>query len=375
MTNKNSHDMVMKMKLEKQIRKSIYPKGHKYEGKLKSYEISIGKNDISEDDEKKFYQNDKGLFVYDVVICSKDDFHAINQENKDLKLQIKHLQDNIHQLEAEIDEKSQSNKSSTSEYYEKLDEMKKRNSDLKQKHENEMSAITEDHQKNIESLADEFNEKIEGLKQIIASKDELIKENEAKYQDEIHHIKEDYSGKASSFSQKISNLENQNLQEINNLEKSQSDEISELKENHANEILELEKTHQDDVLALNQELSSIKLNHEKEINELKQSHKDEVSELKQNQFNKEYHMKISDHNKEISKVKDYLVKLRVKDHQDNIRFASDFEDLGFFEKHTSKFTDIIKEMKETDEKKLLKIDEDFSKFLLDAPDDDNHENE
>jgi cell division septum initiation protein DivIVA len=290
----------MKMKyLEKQMRKSFYKNG-----KLKSYEISIGKNDISEDAEK-FYQNDKGLQVSDVIICFKDDFDAIIQENKDLKQQIEDHQSEIKGLEAKIDEKSQSNIDNSSSYYEKLDELKKRNSTLKENHEKEMSAIDEDHQKEIKSIKDSYNKRIDEL-------NDEIRDIKAKSNDEIIQLRKDLQS-----------------------------EMEDLKENQFDENYHMKKE-----------------DHQKAINDL-------------TLFNQEYHMKISDHEKDISKVKDYLVSLRVKDHQDNLRFTSDLENLGFFEKHSSKFTDIIKAMKETDEKKLNMIDEDFSNYLIEASEDDN----
>jgi hypothetical protein len=65
----------------------------------------------------------------------------------------------------------------------------------------------------------------------------------------------------------------------------------------------------------------------------------------------------------------------MKDHKDNSRFIAEFEDLNAIEKHTSKFKNILKEMKEKDEIKLMNIDEDFPKLQLETSEDNNEANE
>lgn len=343
--------------------------------KFRNYTITINKGDNV--DEAKFNGN-----FCDVIVCYKDDFHQLIQDNEDMKLQIKDLQDNIHNLEAKIDKKTQSNKSSTSEIYEKLNEkvseinnLKKSHQieldNLKENHSNELLDITAKHEKEIENITDDLNAKIDELNESISSKDEKIRSNEAKSKDEIHHLKEDHLKEINHLQENQSKKISEMKSEISQLKEDHLKKVNHLDNDNADKIFELEKSYQDEINQLNDEISSLKLNHKDELSRLKQSHIDEVSELKENQFNDEYHMNISDHQKKISDIKDYLVNLRVKDHQDNMRFASDFENLGFFEKHSSKYGNIIKEMKETDEKKLLKIDEDFSKYLIKASEENN----
>lgn len=349
----------MKMKyLEKEMKK-VFSKG-----KFRNYTITINKGD--DVDEARFNEN-----VCEVIVCYKDDFHQTMQENESMKLQIKDLQDKILNLEAKIDKKTQSNKSSTSEIYKKLNEKVSELSELKKTHQieldnlkenqsNELLDVTEKHEKEIENITDDFNAKIDELEESISSKNAIIDKVTSKYKDEIHHLKEDHLKEINhlqhNHSKKISELKS----EISQLKEDHLKKVNHLDNDNADKFLEIEKAHQDEVNQLNDEIASLKL-----------KHKDEISELKENQFNDEYHMNISDHQKKISDIKDYLVNLRMRDHQDNMRFASDFENLGFFEKHSSKYGNIIKEMKEIDEKKLLQIDEDFSKYLIEASEESN----
>jgi len=360
----------MKMKyFEKQMKK-VFSKD-----KFRNYTITINKGDNV--DEGKFDDN-----VCDVIVCYKDDFHQLMQENESMKLQINDLQDKILNLEAMIDKKTQSNKSSTSEIYEKLNEKVSEINNLKKSHQieldklkennsSELLDVTEKHEKEIENITDDFNAKIDELEDSLSSKNAIIDEVTSKSKDEIHRLKEDRLKEINNLqhnhSKVISELQSENSQ----LKEDHLKKVNHLDNNNADKILELEKAHQDEVNQLNDEIASLKLKHKDEISELKQSHIDEVSDLKENQFNDECHMNIADHQKMISDIKDYLVNLRMRDHQDNMRFASDLEDLGFFEKHSSKYGNIIKEMKETDEKKLLQIDEDLSKYLIEAGEENN----
>lgn len=331
----------MMMKYFEKKMKKVFSKG-----KFRNYTITINKGD--DVDETKFNENE-----CDVIICYKDDFDNQLQQIAENQNQINSLNQKIIQLEEKLAKKTKSNQSSTSEVYEKLNEKvseikhlekshEKELNDLKENHENELSSLHQKHLQDLETKDNEFNSKINQLNEELSSKDAIIDDIQSKSKDEIHHQKEKH------------------LKEINHLDN-----------DNADKILELEKSHQKEVNHLSDEIASLKLNHKDEISELKQSYIDEISELKENQFNDEYHMKISDHQKEISDIKDYLVNLRMKDHNQHERFISDLEDLGFFEKHSSKYSNILKEMKEINQKKLLKIDDEFSKILIDAPDNDN----
>ena len=371
----------MMMKYFEKKMKKVFSKG-----KFRNYTITINKGD--DVDETKFNENE-----CDVIICYKDDFDNQLQQIAENQNQINSLNQKIIQLEEKLAKKTKSNQSSTSEVYEKLNEKvsevkhlekshekelndliashKNELDKLKENHENELSSLHQKHLQDLETKDNEFNSKINQLNEELSSKDAIINDIQSKSRDEIHHQKEEHLKEINHLQENQSKMISDLKSEISKLKEDHLKEVNHLDNDNANKIIELEKSHQKEVNHLSDEIASLKLNHKDEISELKQSYIDEISELKENQFNDEYHMKISDHQKEISDIKDYLVNLRMKDHNQHERFISDLEDLGFFEKHSSKYSNILKEMKEINQKKLLKIDDEFSKILIDAPDNDN----
>ena len=114
-----------------------------------------------------------------------------------------------------------------------------------------------------------------------------------------------------------------------------------------------EQLHEKDIIlnSLNDEIHELKENHYKEIKE----HLNKIRELEKTQFRKEYHMTIAEHEKKKNELKDQVLKLRLSDFNKHERLILELEDLGFFEKHTSTYTSIIKELKETNKKKLTPL--------------------
>lgn len=165
----------------------------------------------------------------------------------------------------------------------------------------------------------ELMKEIQDLKDCINDKDETIK----KLQNELTSIHSDNK-------KEIKSIQDENNERIDKLNKDLSSkdlQIQEIKSKYDNEI------------------ANLKLQQTKDIAELKNTHSNEVFEAH-------------------DKFKNTLISLRMKDHKENTRFIAEFEDLNFIDKHTSKFNNIIKEMKENDEIKLLNIDEDFPKLQL-----------
>lgn len=154
---------------------------------------------------------------------------------------------------------------------------------------------------------------LEEKESIINDKDSTIRHLER----EIGEKKQSHNNKVNDLSQQISQLENT---------------ISELEKNHL------------------QEKANITLEHQKEINNL-------------TLFDEEYHMKISDHEKKISKMKDTLVQLRMQDYQDNKQYIARLRKLGFFQKHTSEYNNILDEMEEKDDKKIAIKGDDLLKIV------------
>lgn len=154
---------------------------------------------------------------------------------------------------------------------------------------------------------------LEEKESIINDKDSTIRHLER----EIGEKKQSHNNKVNDLSQQISQLENI---------------ISELEKNHL------------------QEKANITLEHQKEINNLIL-------------FDEEYHMKISDHEKKISKMKDTLVQLRMQDYQDNKQYIARLRKLGFFQKHTSEYNNILDEMEEKDDKKIAIKGDDLLKIV------------
>ena len=165
----------------------------------------------------------------------------------------------------------------------------------------------------------------QSLKASLEEKESIIEDNNST----IRHLEREIDEKKQSHNNKVNDLS----QKISQLEKA----ISELEKNHL------------------QEKANITLEHQKEINDL-------------TLFDEDYHMKISDHEKKMSKMKDTLVQLRMQDYQDNKQFRARLRKLGFFQKHTSEYNNILNEMEEKDDKKIAIKGDDLLK--ISSPDKD-----
>ena len=218
--------------------------------------------------------------------------------------------------------------------------------------ENEVNDIDETHSKNIANMTNEYYEKLDELKDKLSSKDVEFKEMELKFKDEIHDVRE------------------KSLKKINDLEKTHADEVLKLNK----EISDLKQSHQADTF---ENESSIIADKQKTIDDLRS----EISDMKVNHANEVNELE--------AKYKDTLVKLRTKDHNEALtynkklgRIREDFKELGFFEKHSKTYTNLLDdfdesldEFEKTNQNKLLTIDEDFSKSLISEVNEDSERND
>lgn len=287
----------------------------KVKGRKDSYAIYFGKSD--EVNEAKFKKN---IVLGDdskchVIVSFKDDFDFLIKQREDKDQQIMTLNQRIKQLEEEIAQKSSTNKSSTRELYLKIDDLNKQLTKKEKTHQDDLSAIHSEHEKKIEAINDEYNEKINQLNKELSAKGEEIQELKLKYERGLSDMKHSL----------------------------------------------LEKHHKEE--------SAITSDKQQIIDTLK----DEISDLK------------LQHQADISKYKETLITLRTKDNNEiashnkkQFRIIDDLKDLGFFEKHSSKYGNLLNELHEVlddfeiiNKNKLLTIEEDFKKIEIEASEENN----
>ena len=156
MTIKNSHKlMVILMKIFERPMRKVFR-----DGKLKEYVTTLGSK--SEIEDSKFYKNDNGKMVCDVLVCFPDEYEKLMSDHNDLQSQITELNETI---------------SSQKKTIESL--------------ENQLSSIDEDHRKELKELNDEYSAKVDGLNKDLHDKDLEIKETEKEYEEKIGNLKED----------------------------------------------------------------------------------------------------------------------------------------------------------------------------------------
>ena len=226
----------MKKGIKRPMRKDFNKKGE-----LKQYLISLGVN--TEIDEDRFYQNDNGKMVCDVLVCLPDEIEKMTEEHQKFQSQIP-------SLEKSLEEKEQS--------IEKL--------------QNQLSAIDEDHQKKMGELQDQYSEEIDQLKADLQEKSLEIERTKTKYEKEIGDLKEDYEKQIGEFREEIQKQINSLKvfdEEKHMLIKDHNSEVSALKENQ-----------------FNPEFHMSIIDHQKEVNAIKDSivrqtiqYNDKISEL------------------------------------------------------------------------------------------------
>lgn len=146
--------MVVMMKIFERQMRQVFRKE-----KLIEYAINLGKK--ADIDDSRFYKNDNGTMVCDVLICFPDEYEKLIQDNEN-------FQSKIHSLEKTLKENKKS--------IEML--------------ENQLSSIDEENQKEIKRINDEYSKRIDELKEDLHDKDIEIEKVRTKYEKEIGNLKE-----------------------------------------------------------------------------------------------------------------------------------------------------------------------------------------
>lgn len=248
---------------------------------------------------KNFYK-DKSLKGYSISIGKNDenideskfednvcDVIVCYEDDFDNILQENtNLQNKVKDLEGKLDKKTQTNKDSTSSLYEKIDELTLENKKLKEAHSNELLDIDKKHQEDLKSKDDEYSQKIDVLNK------ELLSQSEANKK-----------------------------------------EVLELKD----EYIQSNKDLQKEIDSLKQEIFDIKDKHHQEINNL-------------TIYDEEYHMKLSDHEKKINEMRSNCLRLRTIDSNNNLRQIDNLEKLGRLDKFRNRDKEILREMRQFNQK-------------------------
>lgn len=187
-------------------------------GKLKEYSISLGVNTkINED---RFYQNDNGKLICDVIIGFPDEYEKFSHDHENLQTEIQALK-------------------------ESNDAQAKTIKMLQDK----LSNIEERHQKEIKRKDDEYSAKIDGLNEDIHQKSLEIERTKTKYEKEIGVLKEEHQ------------------KELNQLQL--FDEESHMSIiDHQNEVFELKEEHQKEFSRIKDSIAKETIHHNDNINDL-----------------------------------------------------------------------------------------------------------
>lgn len=196
------------------------------------------------------------------------------------------LQNKVKDLEGKLDKKTQTNKDSTSSLYEKIDELTLENKKLKEAHSNELLDIDKKHQEDLKSKDDEYSNKIDVLNKELLSQSEANKKEVLELKDEYIQSNKDLQKEIDSLKQIISDIKDKHHQEINNL----------------------------------------------------------------TIYDEEYHMKLSDHEKKINEMRSNCLRLRTIDSNNNLRQIENLEKLGRLDKFRNRDKEILKEMRQFNQK-------------------------
>lgn len=194
----------------------------------------------------------------------------------------------------------------------------------------EVIVLFQDEYNSLINERDSLKKEVQDLKLSISDKDNQIKEANAKldennrlYIDKVTQSSKDLN---KEFSDKLASVTSEKQKEIDTLK----DNISDLKQTHSDEVHELDSNYKSTLIRLRTEDNN----------------------------------EISDFHKKIDRIK------------------ADFKDLGFFEKHSKKYDNLISELDEslndfekTNKNKLLTIDEDFAKLPTKEVGEANERNE
>ena len=248
---------------------------------------------------KNFYK-DKSLKGYSISIGKNDenideskfednvcDVIVCYEDDFDNILQENtNLQNKVKDLEGKLDKKTQTNKDSTSSLYEKIDELTLENKKLKEVHSNELLDIDKKHQEDLKSKDDEYSNKIDVLNKELLSQSEANKKEVLELKDEYIQSNKDLQKEIDSLKQIISDIKDKHHQEINNL----------------------------------------------------------------TIYDEEYHMKLSDHEKKINEMRSNCLRLRTIDSNNNLRQIENLEKLGRLDKFRNRDKEILKEMRQFNQK-------------------------
>ena len=237
----------MENKFKRPMRKAIDKKG-----KLKEYQISLGVN--TPINEERFYLNDKGKSVCDVIICFPDELEKILEEHEEFQSQIQSLKETIEEKEKELDILG-----------------------------NRLSHIEEEHEKELKNIRLQNKGQIDELKEDIKKKS--IENNEAKIESEKRIG--DLKGK---YEKQIGDLKEKTQRDLNKL--TLYDEGIHMSIiDHQKEISDLKDKHQEELngLKLFDEEKHMKISdHNEKVNGLKDSivretiqYNDNLNELKE----------------------------------------------------------------------------------------------
>lgn len=248
---------------------------------------------------KNFYK-DKSLKGYSISIGKNDenideskfednvcDVIVCYEDDFDNILQENtNLQNKVKDLEGKLDKKTQTNKDSTSSLYEKIDELTLENKKLKEAHSNELLDIDKKHQEDLKSKDDEYSQKIDVLNKELLSQSEANKKEVLELKDEYIQSNKDLQKEIDSLKQIISDIKDKHHQEINNL----------------------------------------------------------------TIYDEEYHMKLSDHEKKINEMRSNCLRLRTIDSNNNLRQIDNLEKLGRLDKFRNRDKEILREMRQFNQK-------------------------
>lgn len=144
--------MVVMMKIFERQMRQVFRKE-----KLIEYAINLGKK--ADIDDSRFYKNNNGTMVCDVLICFPDEFEELLQDHQNLQSQIQSLEKTLSEKEKSI-------------------EML----------ENRLSSIDGGNQKEIKKIEEEYSERIDGLNNDLHDKDIEIEKVKTEYEKKIGEL-------------------------------------------------------------------------------------------------------------------------------------------------------------------------------------------
>ncbi|EAY22728.1 viral A-type inclusion protein, putative [Trichomonas vaginalis G3] len=262
--------------------------------KIADLQGDIGKMNISHEDEIANIKLQHVKEISDIKAQHIKELADKEQETKKL-------------IESIISDNQQKYSQSSNELQDKLNKLMSSSQEIISEKQKEISEMKEKHQNEMSLLQNNLRSEKENLR---AEKDKEISDLKDKYDLELSNLRLKLNQLNSSKDKEISDLNEKHHNEISDLEKNLRDEMNQMQQAKKDEINELREKQRQELSQSRTEYSQLQQNSAKEISDLNEKHHNEMKDL-QNSFKQEMDKLQDAKTKEIQELNDKLNQLQL----------------------------------------------------------------